>query len=284
VDGGQDTWRLDAAQVVQAFASDGLDWKGPVLESGGCFGTDCPFDTTAQAFTVHFGCLTCPGVVVEVQRLVRPGETGIWSVTRVAGNSLTLPMSPGATVESGSTVTETLIDPGTERVLAGYTYIGECSGLSSFASPAGGGFFGGQVQFQVAGSSFVEYCESPGSGGGSSASGGSSAGGGPGLLAQPVDGAIWVATVSSGTADFDPFARGPQDNALVEDLAAVPVHFRPGGVTRTDESGPRALGRPLPARGLPVVSGRDGPACARREPIERGVRRRVEVCRRVGGG
>jgi hypothetical protein len=224
VDNGQDRWRLQAAQVAFEFATDMLAWKDPVPESGGCFGSRCPFDDDTQAFTVHRGCLTCTGVVVEVQRLVRPGDTGIWSVTRVGGHGISLPAEPGATLESGSTIAAPTSYPDSAGILAGYAYLGECSGFSAFPPVR---VSDGQIEFVVAPSSFREHCESPGAGGGSSASGSASAGGGPGLLARPVDGYVFVARIPGGATDLDPFSLAPGETVGIEDLAAVPVHFVP---------------------------------------------------------
>jgi hypothetical protein len=230
VDGGQNPWRLDAAQVVAAFATEVLGWQDPVPDSGGCFDSDCPFDLDAQAYNVHRGCLTCPAVVVEVQRLIRPGDTGIWSVTRVAGGTpgFSLPFGPGTTVESGSTLEVGAVLPDLATLFAGYTYLGESGVLVRVFVPVH--VSDGQIELRV-GVPTVD--------------------GGEGFLAEPVDGIIFLGVVSPETSgldssDFDPFARPTEDTTEVQDLAAVPVRFVPAASPLPTSPTPEPSPDPFP--------------------------------------
>ena len=79
-----------------------MGWKDIVLQSGGCI-RDCDFDENHQGFNVHHDCLVCEALVVVVDRLVRPGEGGVWSVTEVVSH-LAIDLEPAAVVSADDEV------------------------------------------------------------------------------------------------------------------------------------------------------------------------------------
>lgn len=94
VDAGDPTaqWRIDAGSVALRYAQEVLAWPNPIA---GSTGTDNP-DIVIS--TVHGPDVSCSGtecqepqpqeiVTITLERLVRAGEGGIWSVTAVNDKS-----------------------------------------------------------------------------------------------------------------------------------------------------------------------------------------------------
>ena len=95
-------WRLEAVSTASEFTKRVMGWKVVVEQSGGCI-RDCDFDENHQGFNVHHDCLVCEAIVVVVDRLVRPGEGGVWSVTEVA-SQVAIDLEPGAVVSADDEV------------------------------------------------------------------------------------------------------------------------------------------------------------------------------------
>jgi hypothetical protein len=82
-------WRTDAAEVALRYAKEMLGWPDPIA------GLTTPHDPDALTVSLHGPVASCQGaqcqdwqpqqviVTITLQRLVRPGEGGIWSVTAV---------------------------------------------------------------------------------------------------------------------------------------------------------------------------------------------------------
>ncbi|MCA1727562.1 MAG: hypothetical protein LC722_07920 [Actinobacteria bacterium] len=85
-------WRTGELGLATAsrFVRRILGWKRIVEESGSCLvpagEPKCEGDVDSQAYVIHRGCLVCHAVEVRVERLVRGGPDGIWSVTAVASD------------------------------------------------------------------------------------------------------------------------------------------------------------------------------------------------------
>jgi hypothetical protein len=140
-----------------------------------------------------------------------------------------LPIPVGEDVTSGQEISIPFTVPGelegAIQVEAGYTYLGRCSALTSFASVHQGD---GRVAFRVGGAGFEERCEtSPTSAGGSTASNGS------GILEQPVDGYVFVELVVRGQDPIDPLTQHFAPDPV--SFSAVPVRFVPASATPSPE-------------------------------------------------
>lgn len=228
-------WRLTSDAVVSRFARHVLGWEAPFIESCGTFPPDqsCNTQPDTAIWYVHRGCLVCGGVAVEVQRLVRTGETGVWSVTRVGAGVLDIPLEPGAEVQSGQEILVSAGLPDGATVAGGYTYVGACGHATTLVPSLASQ---GSVAFRVATASFTERCgatngRSTISGSGPATAAGSSAE--PpmgGALTQPVNGYVFAEVLAGLTAagGFDPFVGGGgSGRQAISNLAAVPVRFVP---------------------------------------------------------
>ena len=129
-DAGADAWRLQPASVGYRFAEEVLGWGRPgveVMVGEVATGADrmllrihrlaAPCDLRDLRVGVP-----CPPAVVEleltVERLVRQGEEGIWSVTRVDSPNIDLPVDAGATLRIGEPVDVAMRPSAADIVLA----------------------------------------------------------------------------------------------------------------------------------------------------------------------
>lgn len=126
-DAGAEAWRLQPPSVGYRFAEEVLGWGRPGAEvmvgevvTGGDrmllrvhrFAAPCDLRAAEP----------CPPIVAEleltVEQLVRQGEGGIWSVTRVDSPDIELPVDPGATLRIGEPVDVAMRPPAADIVLA----------------------------------------------------------------------------------------------------------------------------------------------------------------------
>ena len=244
VDGGDADlqWRLDPVSTAERFTTDALGWQDvhasippgeyvaegvEVKVTGSTVPSTCPTPSAAcQAPSLPIFSGRSGSFVL--QQLVRPGETGIWSVVSVTG-LIQLPIQVGEDVISGQEISIPSPIPveleGTVQVEAGYTYLGRCSALTSFAPVHQAD---GQIAFRVGGAGFEEGCEtSPTSAGGSTASNGSR------ILEQPVDGYVFVELVVRGQHPIDPLTQHFAPDPF--SFSAVPVRFVPASATPSPE-------------------------------------------------
>ncbi len=232
VEHGADQWRLDPNQVAIRFGQEVLGWtdNSDTVPDGpnGCrvdpqhCSNDGPDSATRPIYE-----LGGPGgqIVVHLQRLVRHGAGGIWSVTSADGRKMSFPVVQGAEIPSGTTLElpTTLADR--TGVQGAYSYIGRCGVLTRFVRPE---VRGGLIRVRVGESSFEEHCESGGSSGSSEGGRSSAEEDGPGLLARPVDGYIFLEVAPGAEEGYDPLTPGgPQGTVPLEDFAAVAVRFAP---------------------------------------------------------
>lgn len=244
-DVGEDVWRLDPSPTAERFGEEALGWEEVIVRT-------CPFEEEPNCGPVRdpepdgaWRYLSRSAgrsdLIVRLDRLVRSGEGGIWSVSWVGDAGKDLPaaferppglgedpeaqIEPGDELLAGHTVLLRSSRPTPKGVFTGYVYWGPCQG-EAFASPARkrSVFF----EFGVAVSDAADEClEDPTAGAASS------------ILSRPVDGIVFAfTTTSEPIVDpglvamwlFDP-ARRPPDAAAtlrgIVDIAAVPVRFVP---------------------------------------------------------
>jgi len=199
-------WRLDPERTAAHFAEEVLGWPGEGLVYGeGVRGPDL---LIVDVGTPPPSCPTpgCPPQMAErsvrltEERLVRPGEGGIWSVTRVGGGLIDLPVEPGALLEPEQTIRAQVKLGGDLQAFGGATFRGVSCDARFSAEPI---VESGPVEISVPGSS----CEAEA-------------------------GYLFVYTVKADSrwADPDPtdhevtMAQDPFDSHMeLVDLAAVPI-------------------------------------------------------------
>lgn len=86
-DAGSAQWRLDPGSVALRYGQDVLGWPNPIV---GTTQTDNPDMVVAQLSGPDASCTDCGGssaprqsLNLTLQRLVRSGDGGVWSVTSV---------------------------------------------------------------------------------------------------------------------------------------------------------------------------------------------------------
>jgi hypothetical protein len=86
-DAGSDQWRLDPGSVALRYGQEVLGWPNPIV---GTSQTDNPDMVVAQLSGPDASCSDCGSSTtpqqtlnLTLQRLVRPGDGGVWSVTSV---------------------------------------------------------------------------------------------------------------------------------------------------------------------------------------------------------
>ena len=247
-DAGQHPWRLDPAATAEHFARDVLGREEVIVRT-------CPFEQEPNCWA---GDISRPNtsflhmswrqgasdLIAQVDRLVRPGEGGIWSVSWVGDAGEDLPagfelppgveedpstnVGPGAEIPAGATVLLRSARQDAEGVVAGYVYRGPCQ-TEGFGTPVRKvSVF---LEFEVATRAANDACL----GEGSIAEGFSS-------VARSIDGVVFAASIRSGPAIeparlgawlFDPSQRTAETPTALErivDVAAMPVRFVPAGV------------------------------------------------------
>jgi len=132
VDGGEDSWRLDAASTAIRFASDVLGWNDPMVSIQFVPG---PVDAAvADVTTPPAPCpaplegepisLTCLGKRAEVSLHGFTGPGGIWSVTAVRGDRTRIDLDPPFAVLPGQIVEAQVDVPEGAQAIGGGTFFG----------------------------------------------------------------------------------------------------------------------------------------------------------------
>ena len=110
VDAGDQTesWRTDPEEVAKRFVIDVMGWREDMGDAPGLFvqnlGEDSPCCTFRVARTPHSWPYPGPpwwetaSEEITVRQFISPGAEGIWSVTGVRADQLTVPYEPGAEV------------------------------------------------------------------------------------------------------------------------------------------------------------------------------------------
>ncbi len=140
---GQEIWRLDVDRVARQFATSvlGLASADPVECPGDLICGPRHPESDRQVRHVPTGN-PAEYVGISLERLVRRGEGGIWSVTRVAGDTISLMLDPGQNIVVPADLTAiTNLPEGTADVFYQYQW-GECApsgGIANVVSVATGG-------------------------------------------------------------------------------------------------------------------------------------------------
>ncbi len=121
VDAGEDAWRLQPASVGYRFAEEVLGWGRPdEVMVGEVATTGVPGQVLLRIHRFAAPCdlparTSCPPIVAElevtVEQLIRRGESGAWSITRIDSPDIDLPVGPGATIRAGERLGVTMRPP-----------------------------------------------------------------------------------------------------------------------------------------------------------------------------
>lgn len=223
-DAGAEAWRLQPPSIGYRFAEEVLGWGRPgtevVVGEVATGGDRMLLRIRRLAAPCDFRAGDpCPPTVAEleltVEQLIRQGEGGIWSVTRVDSPDIDLPVDPGATLRIGEPVDVAMRPPAADIVLAvGWHLTGPgCPGWTGVATaPARDG------RVVLTPDALPEGCDPP----------------------VP---AVLYAWMGERAGDLDPFIRPIQPWTL----EALPVAF--------DVSlEPPATATPSPVPAIPVVA------------------------------